>query len=190
MRQALGVALHRDLRVGLHQPQPVSVLFQGGAASLDGVLQDRVQREGCEAKLELAAVDAVDVEQVVDQPDQLAQLAVHDFAGACRHGGIALGALEHFEHVAQGGKRIAQLMRQHRQEFVLVPPFTRQFRFRDMTFEQFGGLPRKQIDVAQGLRGGAAGPRVMVVEHAEQLAAAAEQRRALNRPDVVRQDDL
>ena len=72
------------------------------------------------AQQDLAPRDPGDVEQIVHQAGEVADLALHGGAGALR---LALGGLGHAEQVeavADRRQRVAQLVREHGQELVLV----------------------------------------------------------------------
>ena len=90
------------------------------ARRLDGLLDDRPELDGLLAKLELAARDAAEVEQVVDQARQLAHLTFdHPQRRAC-HLCVAVSDAQGAHGVADRGQRVAQLVRQHREELVLA----------------------------------------------------------------------
>ena len=65
-------------------------------------------------QLDLAAGDARDVEQVVDEPRQVPDLAVDDRLRPARLLAAGRGALEDVEAVADGRERVAQLVGEHR----------------------------------------------------------------------------
>src|SRR3954463_16590921 len=64
--------------------------------------------------------DVRDVEQVVDQMSEQRGLAVEHLPRATYRGGIGPALGENVSHVADGGERIAQLVRQDGQELVLA----------------------------------------------------------------------
>ena len=72
------------------------------------------------AQQDLAARDARHVEQVVDQPGHVPDLAVHHVA--CRRGDRGTDArhLQDVQRIANGCQRIAQLVSEHGQELVLA----------------------------------------------------------------------
>ncbi len=72
------------------------------------------------AQLHLVAVDAGDVEQVVDQPDHVAELPLHHVPGLGDGVGVAGREPHHLQAVAQRGQRVAQLVGQQREELVLA----------------------------------------------------------------------
>ena len=76
---------------------------------------------GSRLQRDLALADARDVEQVLDQARQLRDLAVGDVGGP---GQLRLGRREPADHLERGAdrrERVAQLVREHRQELVLAP---------------------------------------------------------------------
>jgi hypothetical protein len=116
LREALGVAVHAQsaarhaldadaVRARLEQRTRHLHRAQHGVGDLDGAL----------AQVDLAARDARDVEQVVDQPRQVRGLTLE--RGEFGHRGAAQ------PHQLDGGRdrrqRIAQLVAEHRQELVL-----------------------------------------------------------------------
>jgi hypothetical protein len=110
------IALHRDARGGPDlQGVPVARDERGG--DLQRALQHRSQRHRLATQLDVAARDPRDVEQVVDQPDEVAGVALDHFllAGGAR---IPRQPLDSGHDRRQ---RVAQLVPQHRQEVVLAP---------------------------------------------------------------------
>ena len=108
----LGRAVDREL---------VAMLGDHRLQRLDGARDDRLAAHGSCARLDRAARDARDVEQVVDQPRQVQRLAVDDVARplSC---GLSIDAARHdLDGVADRRERIAQLVREDREELVLVP---------------------------------------------------------------------
>ena len=95
--------------------------------------------------------DAVQIEQIVHQPHHLAQLALHRGHGQRARPGVAVAALQHFEHVAERREGIPQLVRQRGQELVLLAIGGRQV---------VGELPLPR-HVARNLRGAHDAPLVV-----------------------------
>ena len=73
------------------------------------------------AQRDLAAADARDVEQVVDQPRHVPDLAAQHRARARRYHRVVRPHLQELERGEHGRERVAQLVRQHGQELVLAP---------------------------------------------------------------------
>ena len=65
--------------------------------------------------------DARDVEQIVDQPIQLPRLPSQHREQPARVRVRRQGACQQLDSVSNGRKRITQLVREHRHEFVLLP---------------------------------------------------------------------
>ena len=78
------------------------------------------------AKLDLAAVYATDIEQIIHQTDHLADLTLQHFGGRMNRFPVALGQSQRLGRMADRRKRIPQLMSEHRQELVLPPVRLRQ----------------------------------------------------------------
>ncbi len=72
------------------------------------------------AQLDAIVGDAVEIEQVVDQPYQLLQLPLHRIERMRSPFGAPARALENFERVAQRSERIAELVRQRGEKFILA----------------------------------------------------------------------
>ena len=70
---------------------------------------------------DLALVDARHVEQVVDEPRQLVDLALGDVHGPGQLGLVRRDLADHLDRVADRRQRVAQLVREHREELVLAP---------------------------------------------------------------------
>jgi hypothetical protein len=91
------------------------------AARLEGVADLRANVERFAAKLDGPARDARDVEQVFDEARHLRDLPVHRFEElllALAHERLAA---KHVQRRAQRRERVAQLVRERREEFVLAP---------------------------------------------------------------------
>ena len=84
----------------------------------NGAFDDRAQVDAFLAQRQLAASDAADVHQVVDQPHQLQDLPLHHAGGVARRLGRALHAEDRGD-VAQRRQRVTELVRQRREEFIL-----------------------------------------------------------------------
>ena len=87
------------------------------ARHLDRLGDDVTDLDGLGPELDLAARDARDIEQIVDQPDQVSGLALDDRPLFLEHRFAAQAhELQRGQHRRQG---IAKLVSQHRQELVL-----------------------------------------------------------------------
>jgi hypothetical protein len=72
----------------------------------DGVFDYRGQGHAGLAQLQLVAGDAADVEQVVHQPDQLPELALHHLAGLLPRRGV-VGQTQDLQPAAERGQRVS-----------------------------------------------------------------------------------
>jgi Tfp pilus assembly protein FimT len=120
LRQARGVAVQEHRTVRQVDLQLVAVQVDIGAHHFQRVVDHRFQLDAAHLDRELAGVDARDVQQVVHQAHHLAQLAFHDVGGALGRLGVAAAQAQDVEAGADRRQRIAQLVRQGRQEFVLA----------------------------------------------------------------------
>ena len=91
-------------------------------------MHDRPELGPLFAEFDLAARDPAHVEQVVDKPRQLPDLTLHDFRRRAQRIAPVPGKPEGSRGVADRRERIAQLMRQHREELVLATVGIRQIR--------------------------------------------------------------
>src|SRR4051812_39034002 len=91
------------------------------AAGLEREVDHRAEAHQLAADRELAARDARDVEEIVDEPRHLVDLAVDHRARPfeLRREAALLG--EQRDRVADRRERVAQLVRQHGEELVLAP---------------------------------------------------------------------
>jgi hypothetical protein len=93
--------------------------FDARLSDLDRRARHGVERDPLLAQVELAAIDAADVEQVVDEARQLGDLPLHHVDGLLGQRGAGL-RLQQREAIAQRRERIPELVRQHREELALV----------------------------------------------------------------------
>jgi hypothetical protein len=89
------------------------------------VIVDRLAHELAELdplalELDLAARDPRDVEQVVDQPRHVRDLALDDRARVDRLLAVRLDVIEDEQAAADRAEWVAQLVREHREEIVLA----------------------------------------------------------------------
>ena len=101
--------------------QPVIARFDRRRRGLERVIDHAAQADAFIAQVHLAERDSRDVHEIVDQAHHVMHLPVDDLARRAHvfPGGIA--GLEQVHRVADGRERIAQFVRQGRQEFVLAP---------------------------------------------------------------------
>ena len=119
LRQPGQVAIELDLVGRQLQHQPVMAGFDPRPAGFDRALDHRPQRDPLFLQPDLAAADARDVQQVVDQPDHVHQLTLDDGARPLRRRAVAGVLLENLQAGADRRQRVAQLVRQGGEEFVL-----------------------------------------------------------------------
>ena len=121
LHQPRPIALDRQQLLGQVEDQLVPPRVDRGPRGLDGPRDDRARRHRLALQRDHPARDARHVEQVVDQDHQVLDLAIDGVAGP---GAVRLGQLLEAQQLhggPDGRQRIAQLVRQHRQEFVLAP---------------------------------------------------------------------
>ena len=158
----VGVEFNRLLRQ-MHLEVMAAGLDQGDGG-LERHRHQRRQRHRLFFKFDLAARDAGDVEQVVHQVDQVAELAVHHADQAVQGGRLGRGDAQQVEAGADRRQRIAQFVRQGGEEFGLAV----------VRFRQVGGDAPQFVlgalllgDVARD--GGQANDVAGVVAHRETL---------------------
>ena len=121
LHEAPGVATHGEGPRGELRRQPQPCRLDAGPGSPPpprATISAKSQR--CALQHEPAHHDARDVEQVVDQPRQVAHLAV-DHLERVRAGPVErAGHAEDLRRVANRPERVAQLVAEHREEGVLV----------------------------------------------------------------------
>ena len=111
-----------DLALGKLQGELASRGIERGLRRLERARQHLGQRQPLPAQLERAPTDAPEVEQVVDQPHHLPQLPLQDAVRLRQHRRVrGAGEPQRLERGAHGRERVAQLVRERRQELVLVP---------------------------------------------------------------------
>ncbi len=119
LRQPRLVGDERHGLLGQVHHQRVSALFDQRTRGLDGAFHDLAQRCRVLAQGELGLADPGNVEQVIDQAHHQRQLPLHQCQQLAVHRG---GHAQHGQRVLQRCQRVAQLVRQRRQELVLAPP--------------------------------------------------------------------
>ena len=111
------VAVHAQAAPRHVDRQRVGALLEQRAGHLDRLRDHLGELDELGLQLDLAARDARDVEQVVDQPRQVVDLALDDGALALR---ARLAAQPHqLQRRQDRRQRVAQLVAEHRQELVL-----------------------------------------------------------------------
>jgi hypothetical protein len=115
-----GVGLQADGLGGRIDRQLVGTALDQGADPFDGALEDGAQVHDLLPQADAAAGDAGDVEQVVHQPGEVLDLALHHLARGLEGGVDRLDLAHQLDGVADGGERVAQLVGQHGEELVLA----------------------------------------------------------------------
>ena len=90
-------------------------------ARLDDPLDDRQEVDRLLVKGDPSLRYPGDVEEIVDQPRQALDLVAHDLPSPVERGGGHRRLPHDFHGIAEGSQGIAELVRQHGQESVLVP---------------------------------------------------------------------
>ena len=117
--QPRAVALDRHRRVRQLHRQCVLALLDVRARLFHGRHRDLVQVEDLVLQFDQAARDARDVQQVVDQLRHVAHLARDDVAGLQAQPLVHFGQAQELGRARDRRQRIAQFVRQHREELVL-----------------------------------------------------------------------
>ena len=119
LHQSLPVAHDVQLAFTVLELQAMPPSVEGRAGRLDGVVDHVCQDDAFSRELDLAGREARDVEQVVDETDEVAQLALHDVEGAVPGRVIQAETSHELEAVRERRERIANLVGERRDEFIL-----------------------------------------------------------------------
>ena len=114
------IAQHQQRLRRQHDRQLMFKSVDEGTTRLDRRADDHSDIDRSDLELDLSPRDARDVEQIIDQADQLAELAADDFSGPCKLDWILRAQVKDVNGVADRRQRVAQLMREHRQELVFA----------------------------------------------------------------------
>ncbi|MCY1204250.1 hypothetical protein D9M72_157740 [compost metagenome] len=120
LRQPHQVAAHRQRLLGQRQAQRVAVGVDLRPHRFDRGIERGAQLYQVLAQRDAALVEARDIEQLVDQPGQVVQLAPDDVARAEHVLARGRQLLQHVGGTAQRCERVAQLVGEHGQELVLA----------------------------------------------------------------------
>ena len=115
-----GSASSRTFSAGRFDGELVALGIDQRARGFDRHVDDGLEIDVVLLELELAARDARHVEQVVEQQRHALHLARDDFAAPLALAFIGGVGVEDAHRVADRRQRIAQLVRQRREEFVLA----------------------------------------------------------------------
>ncbi len=105
--------------------------FDHALSFFDRLLDDAPHLERFLLQGDSALRNSSDVEQIIDQPRELIGLPARNRQGAIATGTVKLSSRDSVEHC---GQRVAQLMPQHREEFVLALIGLREFGESDLEF--------------------------------------------------------
>ena len=120
--EPIAVGEHSALVRCLVEPEAHTKVVREGAIGFHGLFQQGTQFEIFEMKDDLASLDPLQVEDVVDQPHQPLAVGVRDREQPHRRIGQMAGRVAHeqAERAGNRGERRAQLVAHHGDEFVLL----------------------------------------------------------------------
>ena len=121
LREPRAIGLEPDRLGRQRDGERVPRGVDGGPAGFDRGLQDGGDVHGSNAQRELVAADAAHVEQVVDEPHHQQHLAVDQVARPGQVGVRGVGHAHDLHGVTDRRQRIAQLVGERGEEFVLAP---------------------------------------------------------------------
>ena len=107
--------------------QCVAAGVDDGAARFHGVVQHRCEFDPLLAELQFPATDATHVEQVVDEVDHLCELTFHHRADALDRRRVVRDP-QNLQAVTDWCERVAEFVRERREEFVFAAAGLGQFR--------------------------------------------------------------
>ena len=121
LRQPSGVAADVQALVGHVDLEPVPAGGELVVAVRHRRLDDAVDRDRLAHQRDLALGGAGDIDQLFHQPAEPADLAFQDLAQPDQDRVAVLEGAQHARRVGDRRQRIAQLVREHRQELPLAP---------------------------------------------------------------------
>ena len=136
----LGQMRHRELVAAFHD---------AGPARLDRRVHDLGQFDAFFAKLQPVARDATHVQQVIDESGQVSHLTIDDAARPLQLGRARIRHLQDLNGVPDRRQRIAQLVREHRDEFVLATVGLAQRLGRLLALDEIRRLSREDVQQSQ-----------------------------------------
>ena len=120
LREPYRVAVDRE-RLGRQiEPELMMRRLDEAAAGLDRAPQHDRDLDSLLAELDFATSDAGHLEEVVDEPHHVVDLALHELAHPLRVRMVACCEPQDVQRIADRSERIAQLVREDRQELVLA----------------------------------------------------------------------
>jgi hypothetical protein len=121
LRQPHGVGVEPDRLAGQRHDELVLPALDRGAARLDRRGDHVRELDASAAQLETPVRDARDIEQVLEQARHVADLPLDDLRAPAQLAVLQVARQEHLHAAPDRRERVAQLVRQHRQELVLAP---------------------------------------------------------------------
>jgi hypothetical protein len=121
LREAHRVGRDHPPRLDRFAGQPVVARLAGRAHGVERRMDRGRDRHVLDRELDVPTGDPRHVEQVVDQPAQVLELARRDRAGLARRCAEPRAHRHHANRRRQARHRVAQLVAEHREELVLAP---------------------------------------------------------------------
>ena len=147
LRQAHRIALDDKPLIAQRYVRFVLASLQQGVAGLDRLMDDGGKVEMLFPELDLPARDARDLKQIVDEANEMIHLPLHHRQQRTRPFPSLrvadVGFLQDVNSIADGRERIAQLMGERRQKFVLA---TVGFAKRLLCLPAFGDVARHHLN--------------------------------------------
>jgi hypothetical protein len=113
------IAPHGDFRVGQYHAQVLLLAFNERSDLFHRRMHASPEVHLAHVEHGVAAGDARDVQQIVDQMREMAHLAIDDAAGFAHASRIVAGELQHLGRGADRRERIAQFVRERGEEAIL-----------------------------------------------------------------------
>src|SRR5215204_3695303 len=98
----------------------VACLFNYWEAGFDGLLNERCQFDPRLSQFDRPSAESTQIQKVIDQSHHLRELSIHHVADLIHYFRVALSQSQDLQSIADWSQRIAKLVRQCRQELVLV----------------------------------------------------------------------
>ena len=153
---------------------------------LQGAAHDLVEIEELRTQADLSLRDARYVQEIIDEAGEMLDLARDHGQQVFGFGRVGLEAFQRLEGIAHGGQRIAQLMGEHSQEFILAAVGFAQLALQLVSVDGVRGVARHDVDEPQIAPGELARLSKMHGEHAHQICRRAHQRGRERRPEARR----